>query len=211
MNPLSRSMHEMCDIPDLNASYADAMEDMNVNGKKVTPPSPPEDMNGNTVTPPPEEARDDDCMFIDESSPLRSVGAAKSTRPIQGRAGGSSTSLRWSMSMARLPSEVERQKKSFSLHTMVPDMHSTAIEEEEDNTGYNDAVPDEVCLDKSLYKGQQLEVRPTKDLIYSANRRPSRRGGPLKSSLKSSLRSSLKSSLRTSQTSIASNLSVYAD
>ena len=188
INPLSRSMHEMYEIPDLNA-YADAMEDM----------------NGKTVTPPPGEAGDDDFTFIDdESSPPRSVGAAKSTRPIQGRAGGSSM-LRRSMSMARLPSEVERQQKSFSLLTMVPDMHSTAIEEEEDeeNAGDNDAVPDDVSLDKSLYKGQQLEVRPTKnDLTNSANRRPSRRvsqGGPLKSSLKPSL--------RTSQTSIASNLS----
>ena len=188
-NPLSRSMHEMYEIPDLNA-YADAMEDM----------------NGKTVTPPPEEAEDDGFMFIDESSSPRSVGAAKSTRPIQVTTGCSSM-MRRSMSMARLPSEVERQKKSFSLHTMVPDMHSSAIEEEEEeeeeeNTCDNDAVPDEVSLDTSLYKGQQLEVRPTKDLTNSANRRPSRRvsqGGPLKSSLKSSL--------RTSQTSIASNLS----
>jgi len=213
MNPLSRPMHEICEIPDLNASYADAMDDMKNGNKTVTettPPLPPEDMNGKMVTPPspPEEARDDGFMFIDESSSPRSVGAAKSSRPIQGRAGGSSMSmLRWSMSMARLPSEVERQKKSFSLHTMVPDMHSSAIEEEEEeeeeeNTCDNDAVPDEVSLDTSLYKGQQLEVRPTKDLTNSANRRPSRRvsqRGPLKSSLKSSL--------RTSQTSIASNLS----
>ena len=187
INPFSRSMHEMYEIPDLNA-YADAMEDM----------------NGKTVTPPPEEAEDDGFMFIDESSSPRSVGAAKSTRPIQVTTGCSSM-MRRSMSMARLPSEVERQKKSFSLLTMLPDMHSSAIEEEEEeeNAGDDDSVAsNDVCLDKSLYKGQQLEVRPTNDLTNSANRRPSRRvsqGGPLKSSLKSSL--------RTSQTSIASDLS----
>eukprot|EP00985_Skeletonema_marinoi_P000777 scaffold287_cov151-Skeletonema_marinoi.AAC.10 len=158
INPLSRSMHEMYESPDLNA-YADVMEDMN--GKAVTPPS--------------EEARDDDVTFIDESSSPRSVDAAKSTRPIQVTTGGGSM-MRWPMSMARLPSEVERQKKSFSLLTMVPDMHSAAIEEEEEddeeNAGADDSVAsNDVCLDKSLYKGQQLEVRPTNDLTNSANRR----------------------------------------
>jgi len=130
----------MYESPDLNA-YADVMEDMN--GKAVTPPS--------------EEARDDDVTFIDESSSPRSVDvdAAKSTRPIQVTTGGGSM-LRWSISMARLPSEVERQKKSFSLLTMVPDMHSTAIEEEEEeedeeNAGADDSVvSNDVCLDKSL-------------------------------------------------------------
>ncbi len=180
---LSRSMHEMYEIPDLNA-YADAIEGM----------------NDKTASPPPEE--DGDFMFIDVSSDRPAVRTRRPSRVTT----GSSSRLSKSMSTARLPSEVDRQRKSFSLLTMAPDIHSAAIEEEEDEEeDMTDDVLDlkDVCLDKSLYKGQRLDVRPTtkNDLTNSANRRPSRR------TLHVGPKSSLKSSLKTSQTSIASNLS----
>ena len=154
-----------------------------------------------TPPPPPEEVGGDGFVFNnDESSPRsRSVSAkAKSTRPLLGR----------SKSMANLLSEVERQKESFSLLTIVPDVQSSAIEEEhdEENPGANDALaPSDFRLDKSLYKGQQLlDVPPTNDLTKSANRRPSRRAsldGPLTSSLSRSFRLNR----RTSQTSLTSS------
>lgn len=186
-------MLEMYEIPDLNA-YADAMEGM----------------NDKTVSSPPEDDGENDFMFIDDSSDR----PAARRRPSRVKTDSTST-MRKSMSMARLPSEVDRQKKSFfSLLAMAPDIHSAAIEEEEEEVANDVIDPKDVCLDKSLYKGQRLDVRPTKkdndrpDLTNSANRRPSRRAlhvGPLKSSLKSSLKTSLTS--KTSQTSIASNSS----
>jgi hypothetical protein len=108
MSQLRRSMLEMYELSDLNSS-GDAMDDISVK---------------TSASPPPEEARDDD------NSPLR-VG--NRSRPIQVTIGGSST-MRRSMSMASLPSEAERQKKSFSLLAMVPDIHTSiaAIKEEED-------------------------------------------------------------------------------
>ena len=154
-----------------------------------------------TPPPPPEEVGGDGFVFNnDESSPRsRSVSAkAKSTRPLLGR----------SKSMANLLSEVERQKKSFSLLTIVPDVQSSAIEEEhdEENPGANDALaPSDFRLDKSLYKGQQLlDVPPTNDLTKSANRRPSRRAS-LDSPLTSSLSRSFRLNRRTSQTSLTSS------
>ncbi len=188
-------MHEMYEIPDLNA-YADAMEDMN---------------DGKEESPSPDDDGEDDFMFIDDSSSNRRPAAGR--RP--SRVKTDSTPMRKSLSMARLPSEVDRQKKSFfSLLAMAPDIHSAIeeeTEEEEDEEVANDAIDlRDVCLDKRVYKGRPLDVRPTKkndrpDLTNSANRRPSRRAlhvGPLKSSLKSSLKTA-----KTSQSSIASNCS----
>ena len=173
-------MHEMYEIPDLKA-YADAMKDM--------------DDNKTTFMPPPEEPEedDDDFMLLDLSSSDRSIEMP--TRPIQVTTGSSPMMRRCSMSCARLPSEVDRQRRTFSLMTM----HGSTIEEEEEEeeqTSAKDAtMHEDVCLDKTLYNGERMNVtvRPTEDVTNSANRRPSRRasqGGPLKSSLKSSLRTS---------------------
>ena len=76
-------------------------------------------------------------------------------------------------------------------------MHGSTIEEEEEEeeelTSAKDAtMHEDVCLDKTLYNGERMNVtvRPTEDVTNSANRRPSRRasiqGGPLKSSLRTS-------------------------
>eukprot|EP00986_Skeletonema_menzelii_P001471 scaffold387_cov136-Skeletonema_menzelii.AAC.14 len=193
---LSQSMHEMYEIPDLNA-YAEAMKDIDesmmdscVHHKKTLPPE-----------------EDDDFVLLDLSASDRSIERTIKPRPIQVTTGSKPMMRRCSMSCARLPSEVDRQRKTFSLMTMAPDIYSTAIEEEEEEveqqTVANDAsAHKDVCLDKTLYNGQRMNetVRPSEDLTNSANRRPSRRaiqGGPLKSSLKSSL--------RTSQTSVASD------
>lgn len=156
----------------------------------------------------------DDKEIEDDSS---NRPAARSRRPRRVKTGSSET-LSKSLSMARLPSEVDRQRKSFfSLLAMAPDIHSAAIEEdeEEDEMANDDIDLRDVCLDKRLYKGQRLDVRPTtkknNELTNSVNRRrPSRRsldvGGPLKSSLKSSLKTTL-TSKTSSHTSIASNSS----
>ena len=98
------------------------------------------------------------------------------------------------MSCERLPSEVDRQRRTFSLMTM----HGSTIEEEEEEeqtTAKDATMHEDVCLDKTLYNGERMNVtvRPTEDVTNSANRRPSRHAshsGPLKSSLKSSLRTS---------------------
>ncbi len=102
---------------------------------------------------------------------------------------------------------MNRHKMSFSLFAMVPDMISFDTEEKEHKHEHFDiGVSDYTDIDRSIYNGQRLDVRPTNnDLPDSAtpNRRPSRhaiQGGPLKSSLKSSLRNS--------QTSTESDLSV---
>lgn len=105
---------------------------------------------------------------------------------------------------------MNRHKMSFSLFAMVPDMISFDNEEKEHEHLHFDigiGVSDNTDIDKSIYNGQRLDVRPTNnDLPDSAtpNRRPSRhaiQGGLLKSSLKST-------SLRNSQTSTESDLSV---
>eukprot|EP00984_Skeletonema_dohrnii_P006923 scaffold2467_cov142-Skeletonema_dohrnii-CCMP3373.AAC.1 len=75
---------------------------------------PPKQRNTVTPPPPPEEVGGDGFVLTDDESSPRSI-RAKSTRPMQGR------SKSKSKSMANLLSEVERQKKSFSLLTMVPD------------------------------------------------------------------------------------------
>ncbi len=105
--------------------------------------------------------------------------------------------------------------QSFSLLTMVPDIYSFAVEENEygdeehlGNVGIG--TGDDIDIGKSLYNERRLDVRPThnSDLtnLDTFNCRPSRRvtipGGP---ALKSSLQS--RSRLGTSQTSIESDLS----
>ena len=154
-----------------------------------------------TLMPPPED------VLTDDESSHRSAGA-KPMRPIQVTTGDSSM-MRRSKSMARLLSEVELQKRSFSLLSMVPDVHSTLElegEHDEENSGNNDAIAaNDVCLNTSLYNWQKVQVQLTNnDPTYSDNRRPSRRASQ-DGSLKSSLRRSF--SLRTSDTSITSNIS----
>ena len=75
-------------------------------------------------------------------------------------------------------------------------MHGSTIEEEEEEEEEETRAKDtnmhkDVCLDKTLYNGERMNVtvRPTEDVTNSANRRPSRRvsqSGPLKSSLRTS-------------------------
>ena len=180
---LSQSMHEMYEIPDLKA-YADAMDCM----------------DGNKI---PKTEEDDDFMLLDLSSSDSSI--KRPARSIQVTTGSSPIIRRCSMSCARLPSEVDRQRRTFSLMTMHgPDIHSTIEEEEEEEEeehtcANNDAnTHKDVCLDKTLYNGERMNVtvRPTEDVTNSANRRPSRRvskSGPLKSSLRTSQTASVMS------------------
>ena len=100
---LSQSMHEMYEIPDLKA-YADAMKEMD---DKI-----------------PKTEEDDDFLLLDLSSSDRSIEMP--ARPIQVTTGSSPMMRRCSMSCARLPSEVDRQRRTFSLMTM----HGSTIEEE---------------------------------------------------------------------------------
>ena len=189
-------MHEieMYQIPDLNA-YADAT----IHAMKDMDASMMDSCVHHKNTLPPEE--DDGFVHLDLSASAsdRSIEKTIRPRPIEVKTGSSPMIRRGSMSCAHLPLEVDRRRKTFSLMTMVPDIHSTTIdeeeEEEEQQTGANDASASahkhkDVCLDQTLYNGQRT-VRPTEDLTNSANHRhrQSRRaiqGGPLKSSLRSS-------------------------
>jgi hypothetical protein len=121
------------------------------------------------------------------------------------------------MSMASLPSEEERQRKSFSLLAMVPDIHTIAsIEEEEDeeNMVANAAVTAKPPQhDEEPYVVQAKTMKGTdqnnSDLINTTNRRRSRRAsqGPLRSSLKSSSTSITSHLSESSQHSMKRNVS----
>ncbi len=190
-------MHEMYEIDDLK-SFDDAMGDINSSMPNLLAPRP--------------------------SSPSSSTSSSDSLNWLKHTPfeNGSSSSdgggMRRCTSMAVLPSDVERQKKTFSLLALVtPDIHIEEEVEDELDTSIMHALPTatgKIFLDESSRGGtvgsksnNNGAIRSSsppscpgeEDVTNSANRRPSRRSqGPLKSSLKRSTTSTASSTLASS-------------
>jgi hypothetical protein len=186
---MSFSMHEMYEIDDLK-SFDDAMGDINSSMPNLL-----------LLAPRP-------------SSPSSSTSSSDSLNwlkhtPFENGSGSSSNGggMRRCTSMAVLP-DVERQKKTFSLLTL---MTETEEMEDELDTSIMHALPTatgKLFLDEpsrggtigsSSNNGAIRSSSPPspgeEDVTNSANRRPSRRSqGPLKSSLKRSITTSIASS-----------------
>ncbi len=193
-------MHEMYEIDDLK-SFDDAMGDINSSMPNLLAPRP--------------------------SSPSSSTSSSDSLNwlkhtPFENGSDNSSSDggggMRRCTSMAVLPSDVERQKKTFSLLALVtPDIHTEETEDDLDPSIMH-ALPTatgKLFLDESSRggtvgssncsssNGAIRSPSPSpgeEDVTNSANRRPSRRSqGPLESSLKRSTTSTASSKLASVQ------------
>ena len=203
-------MHEMYEIDDLK-SFDDAMGDINSSMPNLLAPRPSSPSSSSSTS-------SSDSLNWLKHTPFESGSGSSSD-------GGG---MRRCTSMAVLPSDAERQKKTFSLLALMTETDDE-VEDDLDTSIMHDLpkATGKLFLDESSRGGtvgsssssSNGAIRSSsppcppgeEDVTNSANRRPSRRsqGGPLKSSLKRSTTSTASSttlaSVQSGEEEVSSN------